>query len=419
MLKLCLVLLACAAMGAAWSQDASRSFAITRARIEMGDGSVIDRGNIVVRDGKIAAIGADVAVPAGVKTIDGKGLTVYPGFVDGYTSRGLKVPVAAAQEPRDDKTEAPPTMWEKNRKGIRSDVRAAAFLDLATSVEEFHKQGFTAGLLAPGSGTLRGICADAAYEADAKEATLPNASFALEMSFRGGSGAGYPGNIMGVIALMRQTLFDAQRYSANAPAEKDEALAGAVPAVEGKMPVVFAADTEVEILRAVRIADEFGMRLIISGGREAWKQAALLHQRGIPVLLTINVGSEPPKDEGKSVEPGDSVPQAVRADRIRDWAERAANAAVLSKGGVSFAFSTEGDSLGDFFENVRATIEHGLPRNAALRALSEASRVLGLGDGVLETGQPANLTIMDGDFATKGAKVVRVVVNGTMVEVKS
>ena len=415
MLKLRIVVLALALVGAAWSQD---SFAITGARIERGDGQVVESGTVVVADGKIVAVGAQAAVPPGMTVVDGKGWTVYPGFVDAYTTRGLKVPAAAAQDPRDDKTEAPATMWSKNRKGIRAEVRAAAFLDLATSVEDFHKQGFTAGLLAPGNGTLRGRCAVAAYIKDATEATLPNADFGFEISFRGGSGAGYPGNIMGVIALMRQTLFDAQRYAANAPEEKDEVLAGAVPAVEGKMPVVFAADTENEIVRAVRIADEFGMKLIIAGGREAWKQAPMLQQRGIPVMLNLNVGSKPPKDEDKGVEPGDSVPQAVRDDRIRDWAERASNASALAKAGVTFAFSTEGDSLADFLDNVRTAMANGLARGAALKALGAGSNLFGLGTGGVFTGQSANLTIMDGDFAHPASKVVRVVVHGTLVEVK-
>lgn len=416
MLKLRFVVLALALVGAAWSQD---SFAITGARIERGDGQVVASGTVVVRAGKIVSAGAEATVPDGVKVVDGKGWTIYPGFVDGYTTRGLKVPAAATQEPRDDKTEAPATMWEKNRKGIRSEVRAAAHLDLAASVEDFYKQGFTAGLLAPGNGTLRGRCAVANYTKDATEASLPNPDFGLEVSFRGGTGAGYPGNIMGVIALMRQTLFDAQRYAANNPEEKDAALAGAVPAVQGKMPVVFAADTENEIVRAVRIADEFGMDVMIAGGREAWKQARLLQQRGIPVLLNLNVGTKPPKDEDKGVEPGDSVPQAVRDDRIRDWTERASNAAALARGGVKFVFSSEGDSLSDFLENVRTAMAHGLARGDALKALHGGSPLLGLGTGGVFGGQNANLTIMDGDFADPASKVVRVVVNGTLVEVKS
>lgn len=407
------------APSAATAQN-SKPLALVGARIELGNGTVLERGTLVIRDGKIAAVGEQIQIPPDTQQIDLQGQTVYPGFIDSYTTRGLDIPSAPSADPRDDKEAAPPTMWEKNRKGIRSDVRSAAYLSLKTSAEDFHKQGFTAALLAPGSGTLRGICAIAPLQVQADETSLLDPEFALEMSFRGGTGTGYPGNVLGIIALMRQTLFDAQRYSTLDSAEADEALAAAAPAATGRMPVVFSADTELEILRAVRICGEFGMKPMIAGGREAFRQARFLAERRIPVLLNLNVGEAPKLEEDAGTEPGDSVPRAVREDQLRDWNERAANAAALAEAGVTLAFSSEGDALGDFLTNVRIAIEHGLPRADALRALTATpAELLGAGPGVIRVGQPAFLTIMDGDFAEAKSKVTRVVVGGVSFEVKS
>ncbi|MCO5296186.1 MAG: amidohydrolase family protein [Fimbriimonadaceae bacterium] len=400
------------------SAQEARPLALVGARIELGNGTVLENATLVIQGGKIVSVGEDLQAPGGAKTIDLKGQTVYPGFLDAYTTRGLDIPAAPSQDPRDDKDTAPATMWEKNRKGIRSDVRAAAHLSLKASAGDFHKQGLTAALLAPGSGTLRGICAIAPMLGEPQE--LPHPDFALEMSFRGGSGAGYPGNVLGIIALMRQTLFDAQRYATLDTDEKDEALANAAPAATGRMPVVFAADTELEIVRAVRICGEFGMKPMIAGGREAYRQAKMLAQQRIPVLVNLNVGTPPSLEEEKGTEPGDSIPRAVREDQLRDWTERAANAAALAEAGVPLAFSSEGDALGDFLSNVRTAIEHGLPRADALRALTATpAELLGVGAGVIRVGQPAFLTIMDGDFADPKSKVTRVVVDGNAFEVKS
>ena len=420
MFKRLFPLVAVAWCAAVQAQDLPQTIAITDARIERGDGTVIDRGTLVIRDGKIESIGANVAVPAGALVVPCAGLTVYPGFVDGYTTRGLKVPAQEGLTARTSTDTAPATMWDKNRKGIRSEVRAAAALDLKTGAADFHKQGLIAGLLAPGNGTLRGVCAVANYLPDADEASLPNKAFALEASFRPGTGEGYPGNLLGVIALLRQTLYDARRYATLDDAEKDEALAGAAPAVQGLMPTVFSADTELEILRAVKIADEFGLKLIIAGGREAWKQADLLKRRGIPVLLNLNVGDTPSLTESDDTEPGDRVPRAVRDAQLAEWKERAANAAALSKAGVTFAFSSEGDALGDYLANVRTAIEHGLSREAALRALTTTpASMLGLPSGTLAVGVAANLTILNGDFADSKTKTAHVVVAGRHFEVKS
>lgn len=419
MFKRLLPLAVAALSVAAFAQDAPKTIAITDVRIERGDGTVIERGTIVVRDGLIDAMGSNVAAPAGALVVPGAGMTVYPGFVDGFSTRGLKVPTQETQTARVSTLTAPATMWEKNRKGIRSDVRASTFLDLKTATEDFHKQGIVSGLLAPGNGTLRGICAVAQFLPDAAEANLPNPSFGLEASFRGGTGEGYPGNILGIIALLRQTLYDAQRYGTLDDAEKDEALAGLGPALQGSMPTLFNADTEVEILRAINIADEFGLKLILVGGREAWKQADLLKKRNIPVLLNLNVGDAPSLTESDDTEPGDRVPQAVRDAALAEWKERAANAGALEKAGVIFAFSTEGDALGDYLTNVRTAISNGLPRERALRAMTAIpAALLGLKGGTLEVGGPANIAVLDGDFADSKTRVAHVVVAGQLFEVK-
>src|SRR5476651_1031901 len=96
----------------------TKDIAIVGAKIEIGDGKVIPVGTIVIHDGKITAVGENVMAPAGADTVDGKGLVIYPGFIDAYCTQGLKLPdVPSSGTPPDTRNTAPATMWHNNHRG--------------------------------------------------------------------------------------------------------------------------------------------------------------------------------------------------------------------------------------------------------------------------------------------------------------
>ncbi len=189
--------------------------------------------------------------------------------------------------------------------------------------------------------------------------------------------------------------------------------------MQGKLPALWAADTEREIARAAQLAEEFGLRLWITGAREAYRAIPLLKSKSIPVILNANIATEPRRsnEEGSA----DPLPPAVLEERYRTWAERGQNAKVLSEQSISFGLGSEGDITSDFVRNVRRLIALGLKREAALSALTkDAAVLLGVGDrlGTLEKGKLANVAIMDGDFVEEKTKVKMVFVLGKKTEVK-
>lgn len=403
--------------------------AIVGARIEVGNGTVIPSGTILIHDNKISAVGESVTVPSGATTIDGKGLTVYPGFIDGYSTKGLKIPEqAAAGTPPDSRNTAPPAMWHENRKGIRSEVIAAKCLDLKSGLSDNYKQGITTALLAPGTGTIRGI-ASVVDLTEGNDVLLPMA--AADMAFQGGSGprrpAGatgtpppqlYPGTLFGITALMRQTLADVQYYDANPPAKKDETLENLEPLLSRQMPAVFAADSSREIVRAARVADEFGIKLVVVGAREGYKQIDLLKRQSIPVIASLDIGSEPTLKPG--TEP-DSAPLAIVKERHDNWVKKSQNIKMLIDAGVPVAFTNSATGFDDYLKRVRAVIATGLSRDAALASMTQMpARILGVSDkvGTIEAGKLANLVVMNGDFADAKSEVQSVVVEGKKVDVK-
>ncbi|MFZ4507168.1 MAG: amidohydrolase family protein [Fimbriimonas sp.] len=398
------------------------SVAITDARIEIGNGQVIEKGSILITGDKITGIGAGLEIPATASVIDGKGLTIYPGFIDGYFSGGVKIPDAPpAATPPNNTLTAPATMWVKNRKGIRSDIKSAANLDLGEKLTDWQKQGFTAALVAPGgSASLRGSTTFSLLRAGKPEEIALTPEAGQEMSFRNGTTAGYPDSLLGVIALLRQTLSDgkqfAEKKALEANPEKDPALEGLGPVLAGTVPAMFSVDTRLEIVRATQISKEFGMKLIVLGARDSFKEIDRLKANQTPVILSLNLGSEPSK---KLAEGSAFVPQKVLDARYAVWEERAKGAIALDQAKIPFGFASSAAGVEETLKNLRRVISLGLPRASALNALtSQPAAIFGVSDrlGSLEVGKLANLTIMDGDFAADKTEVKMVFVGGVKVD---
>jgi len=401
--------------------------AITNARIVVGNGKVIKQGTILIQSGRIVSVGATGQLPAGVATFDASGLTAYPGFIDGYTTKGLKIPAApeAAVGPNTTTT-APATMWAMNRKGIRGRLNAADCLDIAGSLEDAHKAGIVAGLLAPGSGIIRGRTAVALFT---DEKQTPTAE-AFELSFRGSGGGGpgggggggastsynYPGTLLGYVALLRQTLYDAQSYSQAAPAKEDPDLKGIASLFNGEASALISADSDVDIYRAMKLGEEFNFKFAISGGRDAYKRADQLSKMNVPVLANISIGAEP----SLNVQP-DGPPKAILEDRKALWQTRSRNVIELVKAGVDVAFSSEGSGFDEYLANARKLVKLGLSPDDCLRAMTMTpAKVFNLEKdmGSIESKKLGNVVLMSGDFADEKSEVRAVFVNGKKFEVK-
>jgi len=404
-------------VSAAFAQ--SNDVIIKNAHIEIGDGKSIEHGVIAIHAGKIVAVGPDLPIPNDVEVVDGKGLFVYPGFIDAYSTQGLKLPDApSAGTPPDTRNTAPATMWHANRKGIRSDVLSSKCLDLSDRLKDCWSMGITTGLLTSGTGSIRGVATVVDY-LDAGKVLVPQAGveIALKGGFGGGGGGGYPGTLFGVTALVRQILADATSYNTTPPAKKDATLENLKPLVTGQIPALFVADTARELVRMDRLAGEFGMKYLIVGGREGYRELELLKSKKTPVILSVDVSEAP----SKKAETGlDALPQAVLDDRYDIWLEKSKNPQALSDAGIPIAFSV-GSGFGDYLKGVRKLVQQGLSKEAALKGMtSGAASILGIGDqtGTIETGKLANLTILSGDFTNEKSTVQMVFVEGKKIDMK-
>jgi imidazolonepropionase-like amidohydrolase len=292
-------------------------------------------------------------------------------------------------------------------------------------IEEARNAGITTALTAPRQGIFMGQSALINLAGVTTTGMTVRAPVAMHIGFTPLRAGVYPASLLGVFSALRQMLLDAERlrianliYEKNPRGlrrpEQDRSLVALFPVLAREMPVVILANTEREIRRAVDLAEEFNLRLIIAGGAESWKVTGRLRERGVPVLLSLNF----PRRTTRQVAEAD--PEPLRILRARVDAPRAA--ARLARDGVRFAFQSGAMSnMADFLSNAAKAVEQGLASDEAVRALTlRPAEIFGVADrlGTIEAGKIANLTITRGDLFDRSSRITHLFIDGRPVDLR-
>jgi imidazolonepropionase-like amidohydrolase len=385
--------------------NAGGVYAIVDARIEPVSGPVISRGTILVRDGKIAAIGANLGIPDDATIVKGDGLTVTPGFIDTASWLGL-VEIEMLKVTRDDHDsgELQPDL-----------VALSAIHPESEHILISRAAGITASLTTPQGGLISGQASMIKCDGwTVQEMSLGSpAGLVVEFPDRPGAppeGGTRPRKFERLEVL--EKFFDRARADMERrartrgtaltipPEPRLEALA---PYLEGKLPVLFHADDARTILDAIAFADAQKVKPVIVGGRDSWKVAAFLAKKDVPVLLG------PVMD--------------VPAHEWDPYDSCYAAASVLDRAGVRFAIRSGGGYAGQRnlpFEAAMAA-SYGLGRARALAAITRApAEILGLTNrGTLEPGKAADLVVAQGDPLEATSRVRYVFIDGKPVSLES
>jgi len=400
------------------------------------NGPIINKGSVVVRNGLIESVGADVDIPADAWVLEGDGLTVYPGLIDGLSTIGLPdqapppparpgapatgtpapptPPVAAATPP------TPPARGPEDRPNTYSWQRAADMIKTSDRrLEVARGAGFTTAVTFSHRGIFagQGVVIDLAGDTSGKMVVAENAGQYVTTA-TGGFGSGYPASLMGIFAYIRQIYLDADHYKkaklmyAAHPAgmprpEYDRALEGVLDSKQVLLP----ATRRIDVDRMIRFANELKIHPVLYGIPEAYRSVDLLKRSGVPVLLSL-------KWPSKAAETNPDDVDELRALETRDQAPGAP--ALLAKNGIKFAFFADGvERRADFFLAVRKALDAGLSADDAVRALTlTPAEIYGVSDrlGSIEKGKIANLVITQGDLFQEKTLVKFVVVDGVKYE---
>jgi imidazolonepropionase-like amidohydrolase len=370
------------------------AIALRGATIHTVSNGTIQNGTIVFEGGVITAIGADVAVPAGARTIDVSGKHIYPGLVDAYSTVGIAEigDVSVTNDVEE-----------------LGDFNPSARPDVAVNPESRHigtsrSNGVLVTLTTPGGGLFPGLSSAINLDGWTWEQMTLQSAAALNITWPSADEAE---EYDAALRRIREYFAEARTYrdvrAAGQPVASDARFDAMIPALDGDIPVVVAADRVVQIQDAIRWAEEEGVRLVIRGGADAVLVADHLAEKQVPVILTATM-SAPERDW----EPYDAA---------------YARAAQLHARGVPIAIS---GGSGAAYTNrlpyeAGVAVAFGLPEEAALEAVTlNPARFMGIADrvGSLEVGKDATLLITTGNPLDYLANVEQAYIQGRELDMR-
>lgn len=402
------LLLASAACALAFPA-AAETVAIVNARIEPVSSAAIPSGTLVIKDGKIAALGANVSVPAGARVIDAQGGVVTPGLIAPSSNLGASE-ISGVRETRDDGTgnalsaafdisyainPASTFLGLARDGGITSSAVTPVLSGSGGGAHEHADDGvveeMTAGAHGDGDPPLFGGQA-AFIRLKAGSPDIVEASKLAVTVSLGESGARSAGGSRGAnLVLIRSALEDARAFANRRAAFEQGAtrdfglsrldLQALIPVVQGKTPLLIRVSRAADIRQALRLAADEKIKIVLEGVEEGWMVAAEIAKAGVPVILD---------------------PQADLPDSFETLGSRLDNAARLHAAGVSVAINGSRDfnNLRQERLNAGLAVANGLPYPAALAAVTLVpAKIWGQADkvGSLEVGKVADVVVWNGD----------------------
>ena len=393
-------LLSLPAFAYAQTQPAT-TYALTHAKIFTLAGAPIDDGTLVIRDGKIAAVGANVEIPAGAQVIDAKGLQIYPGLFDSITQMGLREIGAVSA-----------TVDSAETGAYNPDVVAAtAVLPSSEHIPVTRAAGITEVLAVPTSGGFDSFGGGGAIGGQAsaihlagwtidqmlikksaamvvnwpqfETSTFDFTTFSVKQKPFSEAKEEYGKKVNELTDWLDRARHYAQAIDKSSPAkyDRDLKLEALVPVVRGELPLLVFADGAREIHNAVEYADKQKLKIIIAGGAEAYKVKDLLRSKSVPVILRPMLTLPTEEDDPY--------------DRLLT------QPAELAAAGVKVALASFDNSFARRLgQNAAIAVAYGLPYDEALKAVTlYPAQMFGLAGelGTLETGKIANVIVTTGD----------------------
>jgi len=375
-------------------------YAFTNATIVVDPQTTLEGATLLIRDGRIEAVGKTVTLPAGTVVSDLKGKRIYPSLIDADSDYGMPEVGAGA---RGGRSLLSPPQYESSKKGaygwnqaIQPETDASLLFKVNTSkADELRKLGFGAVITHPHDGIARGSSALVTLADERENQVVLKIRVAGHYSFnKGSSTQTYPNSMMGSVALLRQTYYDATWYKTAGKARETNLSLEAFNQLQA-LPSVFETTDRLGVLRADRVGDEMGVQYIIRGGGDEYARIEEIKATGAALIVPLAYPQALDVEDAWDAD-------AVALSEMKHWELAPTNAAALAKAGIPLALTTAGlRSKADFWANLRKAIEQGLSETKALEALTTGpARLLKIDDqvGSLKPGMVANFLITSGNL---------------------
>lgn len=375
--------------------------AFTNAKIYVLPTQVIEKGTLLIKDGKVVSSGTSVSIPENTTVINLEGKSIYPSFIDIFTDFGIKKPERKrGTGPQYDASRSG-YYWNDHimpeQKGISNfkfdSKKATELRNLGFGVVNTHMQ----------DGIVRGTGVLVALNSTGTNSDrIIDAHSAQYLSFRKSvaSRQSYPTSMMGSMALLRQMYLDAQWYATGASKTKDMSLEALN--TNKSLPQIFDAGSKMNAFRADKVGDEYGVQYVILGGGDEYENINDIKATNATYIIPINFRKAYDVDNT-------FLSSSLSLSDLKAWNQEPTNPKVLAENNVPFALTTHSlKSTKEFKSKLMEAIKHGLDKTTALEALTTVpAKILGKSNsiGSLKNGSYANLIITSGDVFDSKTKI--------------
>jgi imidazolonepropionase-like amidohydrolase len=370
-------------------------FAFTNAHIQVDPETAIEKGTMLVKDGMILDIGAAVTVPKGAVVYDLKGKWIYASFIDSYTNYGMP------ENKREPWTPGP--KYESSRNGawgwndaLKPETDASkVFTSDGKCAEEYRNLGFGTVMTFSDDGIARGTstCVTLNAEDGDNKVVLKDKAANCFSFDKGTSRQEYPSSLMGAIALVRQTYYDADWYRTGKNKAEYNLTLEAWNANKG-IPQIFETTDKWNVLRADKVGDEFKVQFIFKGSGNEYQRISEMKNTNGSFILPLNFPAAYDVSDPYDAE-------LIDYAQLKHWEMAPLNPSAFEKNNIPFAITASDlPDKKDFWGNLRKAIKYGLSEKAALRSLTVTpAQLIGVSDkaGSLKKGMLANFIVTGGD----------------------
>ena len=354
-------------------------------------------GTLIIQDDRIIAADSNVIIPEGAIIKDMKGDYIYPSFIDLYSSYGLPKTLRGEYNyrPQFESKKEGAYHWNES---IHPEINASEkFKYNEKQAKHYLSSGFGVVLTHHQDGISRGTACLVSLSEEIEEKSIISEKAASCFSFKKGvSRQKYPNSLMGSVALINQLFLDAYWYK---NAKKTTNLSFNAFNKNIELPHIFHTNMMTDYNRIYKISDEFEIDFILKGNGKEYQRINEVKSYNFPIILPLNF---PIKYKINNPEESD----ILTLSKLKHWETAPFNPKILSQNGIEFSFTmSDIDSPKDFIKNLRKTIEKGLSKTEALKALTSTPASL-IGEknniGTLEKGKKANFIICSDDIFENG-----------------
>ncbi len=386
-------------------------YAFFNANILVDYNTTVENGTLIIKNGKIISVGKDINIPNGVRKFDLNGNFIYPSFIDLYSDYGIVKNksnrssgsrMSSYTNPQILSNKDGPFSWNESIRPEYNSVENIKFDQKKSNI--LRKEGFGSVVSHNMDGIMRGTGTFISLSNDVEQNIIFSEKASNHFSFmKGSSRQRYPSSLMGAVALMKQSFFDAEWYKANSGKLSQINLSLSSINDNKGLPKIIEVSDKLRVLLAQKIEKEVGVKFLIKGQGDEYQRINEIKEGNSNFIIPINYPKpfnvdDPFKNED------------ILLSQLKHWEMAPSNPYFLEKNGINFSITSHGiKNLSDFRKNLIKSHERGASKSTLLKALTyNPSKFINMDHkiGAIKESFIANFFISDGDIFSKETKIL-------------